>query len=137
MDWIVHAPALRHLHMGLAVTSGLLFATRGAATLKGQRWPRHAWARQLSVLIDTGLLAAALRLLWVLHLNPLPVAWLQAKLLALLLYIGLGTLTLTTLRRPGPRAWAYTGALACYGYIITVAVSHSPWGPVALAHRLF
>jgi uncharacterized membrane protein SirB2 len=137
MDWIVHAPALRHLHMGLAVTSGLLFAARGAATLRGHRWPRHAWIRQLSVVIDTGLLAAALRLLWVLHLNPLPLHWLQAKFVALLLYIVLGTLALKTLRRPGPRAIAYALALGCYLYIITVAVSHSPWGPVALAQRMF
>jgi len=136
MDWIVHTPALRHLHMGLAVTSGVVFATRGAATLRGHRWPRRTWVRQLAVVIDTGLLAAALRLLWMLHLNPLSLHWLQAKFVALVLYIGLGTLALKTLRRPGPRAWAYALALGCYGYIVTVAISHSSWGPVALVRHL-
>ncbi len=128
MDWIVHYPALRHLHLGLALSSGALFAVRGAAVLARQRWPlRPTWQR-LSVIIDTGLLAAALRLLWELRLNPLVVPWLQVKLAVLLLYIGLGLLALKYARRREAKALCYLGALACYGFLVSVALSHSPWG---------
>lgn len=128
MDWIVHYPALRHLHMGLALTSGALFALRGAAVLARQRWPVHPVLGRVSAIIDTGLLAAALRLLWELRLNPLVTPWLQVKLAVLPLYIVLGMLALKYARRREARALCYIGALACYGFMISVALTHSPWG---------
>jgi uncharacterized membrane protein SirB2 len=128
MDWIVHYPALRHLHMGLAFTSGALFAVRGAAVLARQRWPLHPVLVRISAIIDTGLLAAALRLLWELRLNPLLTHWLQVKLAVLLLYIMLGMLALKYARKREAKALCYIGALACYGFIVSVALTHSPWG---------
>lgn len=128
MDWIVHTPTLRHLHMGLAFASGTLFALRGAAVLAGQRWPMHPFPRRLSVIIDTGLLAAALRLLWELRLNPLVTPWLQVKLALLPLYIVLGALALKYAREHGLKLACYLAALACYGYMISVALTHSPFG---------
>lgn len=128
MDWIVHYPALRYLHMGLALTSGALFALRGAAVLARQRWPLHPVLVRVSAIIDTGLLAAALRLLWELRLNPLVTHWLQVKLVVLLLYIGLGMLALKYARRREAKALCYIGALACYIFIVSVAWTHSPWG---------
>jgi uncharacterized membrane protein SirB2 len=128
MDWIVHYPALRHLHMGLAFTSGALFAVRGAAVLARQRWPLHPVLGRLSAIIDTGLLAAALRLLWELRLNPLVTPWLQVKLAVLPLYIVLGMLALKYARRREAKALCYLGALACYGFMVSVALAHSPWG---------
>ncbi len=128
MDWIVHYPALRHLHMGLAFTSGALFALRGAAVLARQRWPLHPVLGRVSAIIDTGLLAAALRLLWELRLNPLLTPWLQVKLAVLPLYIVLGMLALKYARRREAKALCYLGALACYGFMVSVALTHSPWG---------
>lgn len=128
MDWIVHYPALRHLHMGLAISSGLLFAVRGAGVLARQRWPLHPVLRRLSVIIDTGLLAAAMRLLWELRLNPLVTPWLQIKLAVLLLYIALGLCTFKYARQREARALCYIAALACYGFILSVALTRSPWG---------
>ncbi|QKO22281.1 SirB2 family protein [Rhodoferax sp. BAB1] len=128
MDWIVHYPALRHLHMGLAFTSGALFALRGAAVLTRQRWPLHPVLGRVSAIIDTGLLAAALRLLWELRLNPLLTPWLQVKLAVLPLYIVLGMLALKYARRREAKALCYIGALACYGFMVSVALTHSPWG---------
>ncbi len=128
MDWIVHYPALRHLHMGLAFTSGVLFALRGAAVLARQRWPLHPVLGRVSAIIDTGLLAAALRLLWELRLNPLLTPWLQVKLAVLPLYIVLGMLALKYARRRETKALCYLGALACYGFMVSVALTHSPWG---------
>ncbi|KRI01336.1 hypothetical protein AO057_09215 [Curvibacter sp. PAE-UM] len=83
---------------------------------------------RVSAIIDTGLLAAALRLLWELRLNPLVTPWLQVKLVVLLLYIGLGMLALKYARRREAKALCYIGALACYGFMVSVALTHSPWG---------
>ena len=128
MDWIIHYPALRHLHMGLAFTSGALFAVRGAAMLTRQRWPQHPLLRRASVIIDTGLLAAALRLLWELQLNPLVTPWLQVKLVLLPVYIGLGIYAFRYARKPRAKAIGYGAALACYGFMVSVALTHSPLG---------
>jgi uncharacterized membrane protein SirB2 len=136
MDWILHTPALRHLHMGLALLSGALFAVRGAFVLRGQRWPLHPLLNQASAIIDTALLAAALRLLWMLQLNPLVTHWLQAKLVALLLYIGLGILALRRARHRTVRLWCYGAALLCFLYMVSVAVTHSPWGAALVLRRL-
>lgn len=135
MDWIVHYPALRHLHMGLAFTSGALFALRGAAVLAGQRWPMHWVPRRLSVIIDTGLLAAAIRLLWELRLNPLVVSWLQVKLALLPVYIVLGALALKYARQRGAKTVFYIAALLVYGFMISVALTHSPLGVVEWVRR--
>jgi len=128
MDWVVHYPALRHLHMGLAFTSGALFALRGAAVLARQRWPMHWVPRRLSVIVDTGLLTVALRLLWELRLNPLVTPWLQVKLALLPLYIVLGAFALKYARKQRTKAICYAAALTCYGFMISVALTHSPLG---------
>jgi uncharacterized membrane protein SirB2 len=119
IDWVVHYPALRHLHMGLAFTSGVLAR---------QRWPLHPVLRRISVIVDTGLLAVALRLLWALRLNPLVTPWLQVKLAVLPLYILLGLLTFRYARKRRTRILCYVAALACYGFMVSVALTHSPLG---------
>lgn len=121
-------PALRHLHIGLVLTSGALFALRGLAVLRGQAWPMRQGVRRLSYGIDTGLLSAALGLLWLLQLNPFATPWLATKIALLLVYIVLGTLALK--RAPTPRAKRrfFVAALACYGFMLSVALTHSPLG---------
>lgn len=128
MDWTIQYPTLRALHMGLAYTSGALFALRGAAVLAGRRWPLRPLPRRLSVIIDTGLLVVALRLLWTHRLNPLLTPWLQVKLALLPLYIVLGALALKYAPRPGLRAACYAAALSCYGFMLSVAHAHHPLG---------
>ena len=128
MDWIVHYPTLRYLHTGLALTSGALFAVRGAAVLARQRWPLHQVPQRLGVIVDTGLLITATRLLWELRLNPLLTPWVQVKLVLLPLYVLLGLLTFKYARKRNARTFWYLAALACYGFLISVALTQSPWG---------
>lgn len=128
MDWIVHYPTLRHLHLGLAVTSGALFALRGAAVLARQRWPLRPVPQRLGVIVDTGLLITAVRLLWELRLNPLVTPWVQVKLALLPLYVLLGLLMFRYARKRGVRAFWYFAALACYGFVVSVALTQSPLG---------
>ena len=128
MDWVIHYRTLHPLHMGLALCSGALFAARGAGLLARQRWSQHVALRRLSVIIDTGLLITALRLLWELQLNPLATPWLQIKLAVLPLYIALGICAFKYARQKEVRALCYIAALACYGFIVSVALTRSPWG---------
>jgi len=59
-------PQIKHVHIGLALLSGALFALRGALLLGGVRWPDAAPVRYLSYTVDTALLTAALMLLTIL-----------------------------------------------------------------------
>jgi len=125
MDWTIHYPTLRALHLGLAVSSGAVFAVRGAALLARQRWPLHPLPQRLGLIIDTGLFVTAVRLLWELRLNPLVVPWLQVKLALLPVYVLLALLTFRYARKRGLRTVLFVAALVCYGLLIAVALTHS------------
>jgi len=79
--------------------------------------------------IDTVLLASALWLAWQLGRDAAP--WIAAKVVALLLYIVLGSIALRRGRTPGIRIAAFFAALATFGYIVSVAIAKSPWGALA------
>jgi uncharacterized membrane protein SirB2 len=110
-------------HVALVSASGVLFACRGAASLARRAWPLTARWRVASVVIDTALLVAGALLWAMLELNPLRDAWLGTKLLLLVLYIALGTLALK---------WAdmvaFAAAIACYLFMVSVALAHHPLG---------
>lgn len=128
--WTEHYITLRHLHVGFVAASGSLFALRAFATLVGARWPLARPARVASWVIDTGLLSAGALLWATLQLNPLVQTWLGAKLLLLLVYIGLGTMALRRARTPAARlAWTLA-ALGCFGWMVATALAHDPRGPL-------
>ena len=120
-------PQIKQAHIGFVLLSGGLFALRGLLLLAGQRWANARPIRWLSYTIDTGLLTAALMLLVVLKLNPFVVPWLAVKLVLLVVYVLLGYIALK--RAHGwPRVAWYAAALACFGFMYTVARAHHPLG---------
>lgn len=121
-------PEIKLLHIALVLTSGSFFALRGAAVLAGARWATAPAARRASVAIDSALLAAALALLAVLHLNPFTVGWLATKLALLVVYVVIGTYALRLARTRGGRAVAYVASLAVFLFMYTVARAHHPLG---------
>ena len=121
-------PGIKAMHVTLVATSGLLFAARGIGVLAGQAWPLRTWLRLMSVAIDTALLAAGIALWQLLGLHSVRDAWLGTKLLLLAAYIVLGTLALRRARTRGGRAAAFTAALACYLFMVSVAVTRHPLG---------
>ena len=128
--WVEHYLTLRQWHIGLVAASGSLFAVRAMASLAGARWPLSRPARVASWVIDTGLLTAGALLWTALQINPLEQPWLGAKLLLLLVYIGLGSMALRRARTPQSRlAWTLA-ALACFGWIVATAIAHDPRGPL-------
>jgi uncharacterized membrane protein SirB2 len=123
--------ALKLVHQAAVVLSVSGFFARGIGALRGAAWVRTRVVRTLPHVIDTVLLASALGLAWMLRLNPLVTPWLAAKIAGLLLYIGLGMLALNPGRSTSVRAAAWLAALATFAYIVSVAITKSPIGPVA------
>lgn len=118
----------KSLHMACAVTSFALFILRGVWMLRGSAQLSRRWVRVLPHGIDTLLLASAIALTLMLHQYPLTHAWLSAKLVALIIYIGLGLVALRFGRTRRMRVSAWVGALAVFAYIVSVALSHDPYG---------
>ena len=61
-------------------------------------------------------------------MTPLASSWLAAKLLALVVYIGLGMVALRVGRNRRVRIVAWLLGLASAGYIVSVALHRNPWG---------
>lgn len=118
---------LKHVHMSCAALSGGFFLVRGLWMLAASPLLQRRWVKTLPHLIDSLLLASAVALAIVSHQYPGPMPWLTAKLVALVLYIVLGTVALKRGRSLAVRATAYVAALATFGYIVTVAVTKNPF----------
>ncbi len=125
-------PQLRAIHIGAVIASGTLFAVRaGAFNLLDARWPKGLPARVSSWVIDSILLAAAVTLTTVVGQYPIADAWLTAKVVLLVVYIGLGTQAFARRRSKGARIGFQLAALAVFGFIVTVARAHHPLGVLA------
>lgn len=118
--------ALKHLHVTFVALSGLLFLVRGIWMLRASPRLQQRWARIVPHIVDTLLLASAVALAVVSHQYPGQMPWLTAKVVALVAYIVLGTIALKRGRTEGVRKAAFAGALACFAYIVAVALTKNP-----------
>jgi uncharacterized membrane protein SirB2 len=124
---------IKWVHVIAVLTSGTFFALRGAAVLAGMQWAMATPLRYLSYTIDTVLLTAAVILTTILHQYPFVNGWLTAKVLLLVVYIGLGSYALKRGHTRAVRLGCWLGALAIYAFIISIAKAHHPLGiPTAL-----
>jgi uncharacterized membrane protein SirB2 len=128
--------AFKVLHLGAVAVSFCGFVARGAGVLKGASWVRHRATRRVADLVDTVLLLSALGMLAVIRVWPWELAWLRAKIVGLVVYIALGILALRAARPGRPsrsmrvRVLCWVGAVLVFGYIVSVALTKSPWGVV-------
>lgn len=118
---------IKTLHVSAAVLSITGFLARGLGALAGAQWVRSRAARSLPHVVDTVLLLCGLSLAWMLRLSPHAAPWLAAKLIALVVYIGLGMVALKPGRPVKLRAVALAGALLAVGYIVAVALGKQAW----------
>ncbi|MEX8495141.1 SirB2 family protein [Sphaerotilus sp.] len=117
----------KHLHLTCVGLSAALFLVRGLLMLWRSEALRARWARVLSHVVDTVLLSAAIGMLVVGRVNPLDQPWLLAKIGALPVYVGLGTVALKRGRTRGIRLAAWLAALAVLLYIVSVALTKQVW----------
>ncbi len=120
-------PTLKLVHMTCATLTVAGFLLRLWWARQGSPLLRHPLTRILPHLNDTLLFAAGISMVLLLGQYPFQQSWLTAKLLALLAYILLGSLALKRGRTPGGRAVAAVGAIVAVGYIVSVALTRSPW----------
>lgn len=123
--------ALKHLHLTAVTLSFALFALRGLWMLVDSPQLQRRWVRIVPHLIDTVLLASAIGLTLILQQYPFINDWLTAKVLALIAYIILGSIALKRGSTRPIRATAWVAALATFGYIVSVALTHDPLGFLA------
>jgi uncharacterized membrane protein SirB2 len=126
-----HYLLIKNIHIGLALFSGSLFVARGLWVLlagSGAPWQRRV--NRISYMVDTGLLLAALLLLIIFSFAPLSAAWLQAKLLLLVLYVVFGALAFRDKYTLSMRWLAYLAALLCFAGMYYSARLHQPFAGV-------
>lgn len=119
---------IKHFHIACVVLSALGFALRGVWMVLDSSALNQRWVRIVPHVVDTALLGSALALTVLLGQYPFVDRWLTAKILGLLAYIGLGTLALRRGRSRRVRVAAWLGAMAVFGYIVSVALTRTPGG---------
>ena len=127
---VVLYSAVKSVHMSAAALSIATFVTRGAWLLRAPQRPQPQWARIAPHVVDTVLLLSAL---WLASQQAAGDAhgWLAAKVVALVVYIALGTIALKRGRTLGIRIAAFAGAVVIFAYIVSVALTKSPLGILA------
>lgn len=117
---------LKLVHVAAVAASFTLFFLRGIWLLRGSDIMRRRWVKIAPHSIDTVLLASAVALAWQLGYTPFNSPWLAAKIVALLVYIGLGMLAFRFARSRRQRLAAWLAALLTFAYIVLAAVTHDP-----------
>ncbi len=110
-------------HVACVVISGSLFIYRYAVL---NMHPDRPLAKALKVLPhinDTVLLISAIGMLSLIGLNPFTTPWLLTKIMALLVYIVLGTICMRSLPGSRRQAGSFVAAISVFAYIVLVGLS--------------
>ncbi len=119
MDYL----AVKQLHIASAALSGGFFLLRGIWMLRDSALLHRRWVRVTPHIVDTVLLTSAIIMVVLSGQYPFAQSWLSAKVIALVLYILLGTIALKRGRNKTTRVWAFIAALTVFAYIGSVAVT--------------
>lgn len=118
---------LKTVHISCVASSYILFFLHGIWSLNGSAIMHQRWVKIVPHVVDTLLIVSAITLAISIHQYPFTDAWLTAKVIALLLYIGLGFVALKYGRGKTVRLSAWIMAQLVFTYIVLVAISHNPW----------
>lgn len=114
---------IKHLHVTSAAISIVFFLLRSYWSVIGSGLLQRRVVKVLPHIIDTVLLVCGVIL--AIMIGPWQ-SWIMAKIVALLLYIGVGMVAIRRGRTPGGRAVAALIATAIFFYIVGVALAHNP-----------
>lgn len=123
---------LKSVHYYLAMLSLAGFILRGIWMWWGSDLLKHRLTRTLPHIIDTLFLFAGLVLAYRIFQYPFTHDWLTTKLFGLVAYILLGTIALKYGKTRAIRGMAFIAAILVFTWIISVAMSKSPWGLLAI-----
>lgn len=119
--------ALKHLHMTMVLLTFFSFFIRGLWMWRHSPLLHKRAVKILPHIIDTLLLVSAIALAVLLQFSPMSQPWLMAKIIALVVYIGLGVIAF---KHPKPlvQKASWIAALIVFIYIVSVAFSKNPLG---------
>lgn len=119
--------AVKHLHLTFVALSLLTFVVRGIWLFMNSSILGNNWAKVVPHVISAILLLSGVALAMQLGMSPGNQPWLMAKIVGLIVYIGLGV---AAFKVPNPtvRKLAWLSALLVFVYIVSVARSKNPLG---------
>ncbi|MDP2829358.1 MAG: SirB2 family protein [Sulfuricellaceae bacterium] len=120
MDYAV----LKLIHVSSVILSISLFILRGIWMLTDSSRLQQRWVRVMPHVIDATLLFSAILLTMSLQQYPGTHGWLSAKIVALLVYIGLGTIAIKRGKTKRARILAWLAAIGVFAYMVGVARTH-------------
>ncbi|HLU14761.1 MAG TPA: SirB2 family protein [Burkholderiaceae bacterium] len=120
--------AIKHIHVTAAVLSIVFFVVRAYWSVSGSAMLQKRVVRIAPHIIDTILLVAGVTLAAMIGAHQ---PWILAKIVALILYIGVGTIAIKRGKTPKSRAIAAVISVAIFLYIVGVAIHHHPLSWIA------
>jgi uncharacterized membrane protein SirB2 len=114
---------MKHLHMTLALLTGVLFTLRFAWLLMGSAQLNKKWVKIAPHIIDTLLLVVGIAMAVKLSINPFEQLWLAEKILAVIAYIFTAFYTLKLAKNNTMRILGYLGALGWIMLVVRIAMS--------------
>jgi uncharacterized membrane protein SirB2 len=124
--------AVKTIHVTCVVLSFTGFFIRGIWMMQRSPNLKLRWVRITPHVVDTLLLGSAIMLAVQMYISPLEHSWLMTKIIALLVYIGIGTVALREGRSKQIRVSAWLLGLVTFMYIVSVAFTKSVMGWFAL-----
>jgi uncharacterized membrane protein SirB2 len=118
--------AVKHVHLAAITASITLFVLRAGWMAWSPRRLAQRWVKVLPHLVDTVLLLSGVWLAF--QLGSGVRGWLPAKIVGLVVYIGLGMVALKRGRTRGVRVAAAVVAIVTFAWIVSVALTKSPLG---------
>ena len=114
---------LKFIHIITALISITVFIIRYRWTIQSSPMLQKQWVKIAPHINDTFLLISAIALAMVTAQYPLSATWLNAKIVALLLYISLGTIALKRGKTKQIQIIGGMLAILTFAYIVMVAIS--------------
>ena len=118
---------IKLIHISCAAISVSGFFYRGVLKLYAPRQLHRKWLKITPHIIDTLLLTSALILMIQQSLYPTDQPWVLTKLVLLVLYIGLGLMTLRFAKTRRHILLSFVLAILCFSYIVAVALTRQAW----------
>ena len=117
---------VKTIHVTCVATSYALFFLRGVWLMQGSPMLRRRWVKIVPHAVDTLLLISAVTLAVGIRQYPGVHAWLTAKVIGLVFYIGLGMTAFRFGKTLRARIAAWVAAQLVFFYIVAVALTHNP-----------
>jgi uncharacterized membrane protein SirB2 len=118
--------SIKLIHLTSIALSFSLFFVRGIWMLRDSPLLQKRWVKIAPHIIDSALLLSAISLAFMLGATPANSPWLLAKIIALLLYIVIGSIALKRGKTKQIKVASWIIAQGIFFYIVLTAISHNP-----------